>query len=321
MYPSTYKEKGGEASMKIYRVAIGIVLCAAHSGAFAQGPLAIERPTDTAGRFTLSTGGEYSTGKYGATESTDIWSVPIIARYDNGPLTLRVAVPWIWITSPGNVIPSGPGAPIIVCDQRGGGSGGSGSSGRGEGSSGGSDRGGVENCVTTTGTTAAQTSRTTQSGLGDVVASASYIFTDRGLAGFGFGATGLVKFGTADENKGLGTGKTDYALQGELWRRMGSFEPYLWVGYRWFGQPAGVTLRNVWYTAVGTDYLADSATTYGLSFFFRESTVSGGQGLRELTPYLSYAIDRNWKLRAYAVFGFSDASPDWGGGLFLSYTF
>lgn len=84
----------------------------------------------------LMTGFDYSSGDYGATQSTDILYVPFTAKYQTEPWTFKLTVPYIRITGPGNVVGGGTEGSIVV----GGGS----------------------------------ATRNTASGLGDVVAAVSY---------------------------------------------------------------------------------------------------------------------------------------------------
>lgn len=59
------------------------------------------------GKLTLTTGLEYSSGDYGATSDTNIWSLPVGLKYQGGPLTLRLGTSWLRISGPGGVTPEG----------------------------------------------------------------------------------------------------------------------------------------------------------------------------------------------------------------------
>ena len=48
--------------------------------------------------MTLSTGFDYTSGKYGGATETNIRYVPLIAKYDTGPWALKLTVPYIHIT-------------------------------------------------------------------------------------------------------------------------------------------------------------------------------------------------------------------------------
>jgi hypothetical protein len=54
--------------------------------------------------FELSTGFDYSVGKYGAALDTSIKSVPIEAKAQLGRLRLQASLPYIWITGPGQIV-------------------------------------------------------------------------------------------------------------------------------------------------------------------------------------------------------------------------
>lgn len=57
--------------------------------------LLILSPLVVAGELALTTGFEYSSGKYGSRELSTSWYVPLIVRYDQGPLTLKATVPYL----------------------------------------------------------------------------------------------------------------------------------------------------------------------------------------------------------------------------------
>ncbi len=53
-----------------------------------------------AGDLTLSSGLDYSNGKYGASQSTEIWYVPLTGKYETGASTFKLTVPYVRITTP-----------------------------------------------------------------------------------------------------------------------------------------------------------------------------------------------------------------------------
>jgi hypothetical protein len=233
--------------------------------------------------LTLGTGADYSSGKFGSSEKTEILYIPFTGRYDSGPWTWRLTVPYVRITGPGNVI--GAGADRVVLP----------------------------------GTTT--TARRTESGLGDIVASGFYSLLNEPSSSFGLDLGAKVKLGTADDQKGLGTGKNDYSVQADLYKAMGAMTWFGSLGYRWYGDPAGVDLRNVPYGSVGGAYKVSSATSVGLSYDYRPRIVTGGGEVSEATAFVSQRVSQNTKLQLYAVAGFGKASPDFGLGAVLNYGF
>lgn len=90
--------------------ATGLALCAALAGtASAKERVQPQAQAETSaqadwGKVTLSTGVNYSTGKYGQAQSTDIVSVPLIAKVEVDAWTVKLTVPYISVTGPGNVV-------------------------------------------------------------------------------------------------------------------------------------------------------------------------------------------------------------------------
>ena len=161
----------------------------------------------------------------------------------------------------------------------------------------------------------------TESGLGDVIGSVAYGVLSGADVPVFLDLTGKIKFGTADENRGLGTGKTDYSLQLDAYQAYGRFTPFATLGYRWYGDPEGFDLINVYYGSLGLSYRISPSTSAGLAYDARNRIVEGGARVREATGFVSYKFSPAWKLQLYAIKGYADASPDKGGGAVLAYSF
>ena len=235
------------------------------------------------GKLSLTSGVDYSSGKYGQSQSTDITYIPFIAKYETGNTTLKLTVPWVKITGPGDVV--GGNTPIVI-----------GSSNR---------------------------PTTTESGLGDVVFSATQT-----IAQFGernplvLDITGKVKFGTASSSKGLGTGENDYTVELDAYK---SINPAVTlfgdIGYKKLGDPSGINLNNVWFGSAGFAYQLSPANSAGMMADIRQAAIDTSQPLRELTVFLTHKFNANYKLQSYLTSGNTDASTDLGGGLMLAWTF
>lgn len=249
--------------------------CVAALCALAVGPAA-------AGDFRLTTGFDYSSGKYGETTTTDILYIPFTARYETDSFIYRLTIPYIRISGPGNVV-----------------------------------GGGDFRVVTGTG----EAPRRTADGLGDIVAAVSYNLVNgvgtRPLVDL----TAKIKFGTADEDKGLGTGKNDYSLQVDVLKSFGAASAFGTLGYKRLGDPPDTNFSNVWYGSLGGSYKFTPATSLGLALDLRQAALDGVEPQRELTAYVSHRLTPRYRVLGYAVKGFSDASPDWGGGLMLTVGF
>jgi hypothetical protein len=164
--------------------------------------------------------------------------------------------------------------------------------------------------------------REAEGGLGDVIAGVTICDVARSANGtFAVDLTGKVKFGTADEDKGLGTGENDYDLQADIYKYMGRGVLAGTVGRKFRGQPPGFDLDDVWFASAGGIFPVSETTRSGLFIDFRESSIAGSDAVRELSAFLSRRLDNRWRVLGYFLKGLSDSAPDWGGGISVSSDF
>jgi hypothetical protein len=258
-------------------------------------PVAHAATTDN-GRFSLSAGADYSSGKYGTDTTTDIWSVPVAAAYQTDRWTFKLTVPYINISGAGNVIP-GVGK-VNNGNPR----------GRGRGN------GGAMPAPETTANGSA-------SGLGDITASAGYELFGSADRTFGLDLTGKVKFGTADENKGLGTGKNDYGLSLDTYKVSGAWTAFGGVGWMKYGSSQYIQLKNGFNANIGADYKLNSSNNIGAYYYYRERIADTGASQSEIAGYWNHKFNDSLRVQAYALAGFADGSPDYGVGASLKYSF
>ncbi|MDD5365456.1 MAG: hypothetical protein PHR30_08970 [Gallionellaceae bacterium] len=239
-------------------------------------------PAAEPARYSLTAGMDYSSGGYGANSDTDIWYVPVRFKYERGPSTVKLTVPYLRITAPA-------GGTVIGYDSEGrpiysGGTGG----------------------------------RSTEEGLGDLMLAYTYSLFEQPRGNFLVDLGAKVKFATADADKGLGSGKNDYGAFTDVYYLAGATTPFATVGYRSLGKPAGLELRNVWQTTLGLAYKLSDRNSTGAMWDWRQSSAQGGTGMSELTAYWAHKTAGGLKLQAYGVAGLSNASPDYGLGLLVT---
>ncbi|OFZ66942.1 MAG: hypothetical protein A2V79_05210 [Betaproteobacteria bacterium RBG_16_56_24] len=234
------------------------------------------------GNFDLATGFDYSSGKYGSASATSIFSIPVTGRYMTGLWVFKLTVPYVRISGTTDVVSGGKRFRAIT-------------------------------------TTATTTVSTTRSGLGDVVAAATYDAYSGSEDDFGIYLTGRVKFGTADTS--LGTGQNDYAAQADVYQGFDSFTAMGALGYEVLGSTTGVDLNNVVYGTLGGNFQFTDQTSSGAEMRLSQKPSAAGAGQRELTVYASHRIGESLSVRGYALKGFSDGSPDSGFGVMVSSDF
>jgi hypothetical protein len=159
---------------------------------------------------------------------------------------------------------------------------------------------------------------TRRSGVGDVNLAATYSLPI-GDSTF-FDLTGKVKLPTADEAKFLGTGTTDFTAQGELSQVLGNVTVSVRGGRRFNGSNAVYQLEDAWLAGAGF-YVRSGDTTFGLDYDWREGSLPTSPNRSEATASVTHTFSPAVRLQGYGYTGFSDGSPDIGGGMQLLYRF
>jgi hypothetical protein len=266
-------------------------------------------------QYMLST--EYSSGGYGHEKDTDILYIPFSIKYETLPWRFGVTVPYIKITGPGNIVGGGGGGGIPVNQQDDSNTSQTASihnnnTNKGSGGNGSGGSHGQKNQITT------------EKGLGDIIIESSYALDMSWDLPFYTDVTAKLKIPTADADNGLGTGKTDFALQVDIAEPLHSenlrdLTPFVTLGYRWMGKPDDYHLNNIWFTSLGLDYKINPYSHGGFSYDYRQDISSSGSEVSEILLYYNFKFKDHWDLGSYAVTGFSDGSPDYGIGFQLRY--
>lgn len=228
------------------------------------------------GGISWTTGIEYSSGDYGGSDAIEDIYVPVTARIDLERLSLELTVPYLSVRAPSGTTVTDPGGEPVT--------------GTGD--------------------------MTTESGVGDIIASATlydvFYSADLNLA---LDLTGKIKFGTADEEKGLGTGKKDYTVRADLIRFYDRVMLLASLGYKFRGEPEGYEIDDVMLGSVGGVYAVSDRTRLGFYYDYRESALADSDALSELSGFMSRRLGEKLQIQFYAFSGFSNSSPDWGAGL------
>lgn len=234
---------------------------------------------DRDARLTWSTGLEYSTGNYGGVDDIEDLYIPLQGRVEFERVSFDLTVPFLRVRAPeGTVVTDANGEPVP---------------GSGE--------------------------PVTESGLGDIIAGVTlYDFVYSDDLGIALDLTGKIKFGTADEARGLGTGEQDYTVRADLYKFFEQITLFGSAGYKFRGDPAGLDLENVFLGSIGAVYLPNETVSLGLFYDYRESAFVDGDAIAELSGFVSRQITDNLALQFYAFTGFSDSSADWGAGIRFS---
>jgi hypothetical protein len=162
----------------------------------------------------------------------------------------------------------------------------------------------------------------TENGLGDTTLGLTlYDVARSGDGSVVMDLSGRIELPTADEDRGLGTGETDYSLQADFYKFLGRGALSGTLGYKVRGEPAGYALEDIWSISLGGLYRFSELTSGGLFLDIRASSIPGGESIRELTALVSRDLDERWRIEGHLLRGFSDTSLDWGGGLSIRHNF
>jgi hypothetical protein len=156
----------------------------------------------------------------------------------------------------------------------------------------------------------------TESGLGDVIGAVTVYDVLRSADGtLALDFTGRVKFGTADETVGLGSGETDYSVQADVYKALGRGGFSTGAGYKVRGDTTTLDLQNVWFGYVGGLYYFSPRTLGEVYFDYRQPSLIGNDAVREVMAAITRRTSSRWRIHVYVIRGLSDTSPDWGAGL------
>jgi hypothetical protein len=265
------------------------------SPAFAQQPIPTgevrdpvhveQRQEDEIRRFYAAAGMgfDFNRGDYGEVDAvgdsveTDTAQVNAFVRLEWDPFTLRVSVPFVLVDGSETFVPGDDGTPTEDF---------------------------------TPGTRR-------DYGLGDLVTRLTYTWYPKDDRIPIVDLSTQVKIPTADDSKGLGTGKTDVTLQMELVKAFGPVSTFGGFGYRFKGGP----LDDILLASAGLGLRFSRTVSAGIAYDWREASSSGVGDSHELAPYLSIRAGKHMRFGPYGVIGLSEAAPDWGVGSTVAYEF
>jgi hypothetical protein len=129
--------------------------------------------------------------------------------------------------------------------------------------------------------------------------------------GFAMSATGLVKIASGNEDKGLGTGKTDYGIQTDLaYRFNNGFGLTAILGRQYYGDTPQLRLLNGNYSTVGVGFPLGNSLFVNLTTSQRDELLAGTEKRKERAISGLYALDKISVLQFGYTKGRSTASPD-----------
>jgi len=226
--------------------------------------------------LSVSIGLEYESGDYGTTDTTDTWRIPFGMHYRTEQFFAGLNVPYINTKSSGNIIIS------------------SGTS---------------RKKVTTSSSTSSK-----ESGIGDLEFYAGYIFPAKTGSMANYNVTARVKLATAGENKGLGTGENDYAIEIGFLNYLYKSSVFGSIGYQLNGDTVKANYDDIFYANAGISFPLQSGNKVGAMLDYSQAASSGFDDALGLTGFINLALTNKRSLYIYAMQGLSDGSADYALG-------
>jgi hypothetical protein len=164
------------------------------------------------------------------------------------------------------------------------------------------------------GTAEADTSASGGSGLGDIILKGRYYAVEQdGPLPF-IDLVGSIKFPTADEDKGLGTGEFDFTALSEFTWRLGDspWSALAELGYTFVGKIPGVDMKNRWLYSAGLAYEVDPKLTLSGYLDGRTAIFEGEENPLSILLMGQYKFRPDLRMDTLLEFGLTDGSPDFG---------
>ena len=243
-------------------------------------------------RWLLSTSFNYSGGDYGTGEDTELIYVPLtlgVRPIDR--LTVSLTVPYIRQTT-GTVVVTGGGVAVRKDKKQ------------------------------LLATSARSEVTSTEDGLGDVLLKGQYVVLEETTILPEIGPYLKIKFPTADDSRGLGTGEFDETIGVDLSKVLfPDFVAYLALAYTFIGSPAGSDFDNSFGWSFGAAYQVMRGFNVFAFLDGATAIASGQDDPIELRFGADYRLTQPLKVFFAVTRGLSDGSADWGVSAGLSLRF
>jgi Putative MetA-pathway of phenol degradation len=247
-----------------------------------------DEPAEPRWGWHLSTSFNYLKGDYGTGEDTEIIYVPFTFGIRLDRFKLGLTVPYLRQSSQ-NVVLTG---------------------------------GGVAKKEKQAATAASTTESRTEDGLGDILLRASFIVLKEQPLLPEIEPYLKIKFPTADEDRGLGTGEFDETIGVDLSKTfLDRLGVYVTLAYTFIGSPPGEDFNNSFGWSIGAAYAV--ARPFSVFAFLDGSTAiaPGQDNPLELRVGAEFRIIKALKLTGSFMKGLSDGSADWGASAGLALRF
>ncbi len=238
-------------------------------------------------------GFNFYTGDYGTDTDTDTYTIPVIFGYSfSDQWDFYLTIPYIHQSTSATVTVAGRPVPVK------------------KNKTGGKSK-----------ITEQHIDTTSHSGLGDIYIDGSYAALMETSEEPALYILAGIKFPTADEDKGLGTGEYDYWLGLGLGKGIRKWTFSGDIKYNIVGSPGGIDLDDFFSITADVSHQCTASFDGSISIYAAESASDESDSPLEISLTGEYTIDGDNAVSLYLLKGLSDGSPDYGLGAALTHYF
>lgn len=153
-----------------------------------------------------------------------------------------------------------------------------------------------------------RTENASNSDLGNTEAAVTYSLYAGSSSSPEIDLIGKVKVNMGDKSKIFGFTQNNYTAQMDVYQSMEKFTAKGSLGSKVLGSPARIILNPLFYGSFGGIYQFTRQTSTGVDMSLSQDPSYTGGVQPELSAYISYKLDKNFKARGYVLRGISNGN-------------
>ncbi len=147
-------------------------------------------------------------------------------------------------------------------------------------------------------------------GLAETEAAASYNIYAGSASSPEINFTGKVRVNMSDTSSVFSLTHNDYSAQMDVYQNLDKFIAKGTLGSKVQGSPTGIILSPVLYGSFGGIYQLTEQTSTGVDMSLSQDPAASGITQQEVSAYVNYRLDKNFKARGYVQRGYSNGNPN-----------
>jgi hypothetical protein len=157
---------------------------------------------------------------------------------------------------------------------------------------------------------ASEVANSSQFSLADTEAAASYNLYPGSASSPEVNLTGKIRVNMAEESSVFGLKQNDYAAQMDVYQSLDKFTAKGSLGSKVLGSQTGITLTPLLYGSFGGVYQFNNQTSTGIDMSLSQNPDTSGIRQQEVSAYVNYKLDKNFKARGYLLKKYSNGNPN-----------